>query len=501
MQTPDSEPGRHARQVCANCKARKRRCDKTLPQCSHCVRKRLKCRYAETDSRSPASEADQLWHIPVADADNASADIDYPTMLFMDPGLLQHGQYDVSLATVKVPTEVLDLIGDVDEVRLTSDKYFARTHPWMPFVSKKRFYDIFMRKTPSAHPDVALLFLAQKLITTPPSSSSQSVRTPLYEVTKCYHSHLGGSSVFSVPILQAGILLALYEIGHAIYPAAYLTVGACARYAYALGLNVKGVSFRRATTMVEVEERRRAWWAIVILDRFVNIGCPGRPFATPEPALDDLLPADDAAWDDGIISSDGPATLSTPLTSHMSKFALLCQAARLLGQVLAHVAHGPDLEDDVGLQLDKTLHSMLAAALNVDVPDYDQITFIFSALVALYTPTFRLAGTSVSSTSFSPDRLSRAFAVCKLVTERLHLPNFTESICPLTNRPPEEMSPWGCFFAYQVCAVHLRVRQRNRGEEEVVKFFKEAFEVIDRGWRAAGVYLKLLEAQEAMGCA
>lgn len=201
----------------------------------------------------------------------------------------------------------------------------------------------------------------------------------------------------------------------------------------------------------------------------------------------------------------------------MSKFALLCQAARLLGQVLAHVAHGPDLKDDVGLQLDRTLHSMLTVALNVEVPDYDQITFIFrcvtfslfqshigqsakgnitltskltslSALVALYTPTFQLAGTSVSSSSFNTDRLSRAFAVCKLVTERFQLPNFTEPVCPLTSRPPEEMSLWGCFFAYQVCAVHMRVKQKNGEEEEVVKFFKEAFKVIDRGWRAAGEY-------------
>jgi hypothetical protein len=111
-----------------------------------------------------------------------------------------------------------------------------------------------------------------------------------------------------------------------------------------------------------------------------------------------------------------------------------------------------------------------------------------SALVALYTPTFRLAGTSVSNTEFTPERLSRAFAVCQLVTKRLQIPNFTESICPLTSQTPEEMSPWGCFFAYQVCAVHLRAKQRGGGEEEVVKFFKEAFGVINRGWRAAGEY-------------
>ena len=35
-------------------------------------------------------------------------------------------------------------------------------------------------------------------------------------------------------------------------------------------------------------------------DRFVNVGCPGRPFATEDPKSEDLLPADDAAWDDGV---------------------------------------------------------------------------------------------------------------------------------------------------------------------------------------------------------
>jgi hypothetical protein len=216
--------------------------------------------------RSPAPEAAQPWYDAIADTTPAES-IDYPTILFMDPDLLKHGQYDASSAAVEIPTQIKHLVGNVDEVRLTSEKYFARTHPWMPFISKKRFYDIYMRQVDSASPDLTLLFLAQKLITTPPPASPQSVRTPFYHATKRYHSHLEGSSILSVPTLQAGILLALYEIGHAIYPAAYLTVGACARYAYALGLSVKGVSVRKPTTMVEAEERRRVWWAILILDR------------------------------------------------------------------------------------------------------------------------------------------------------------------------------------------------------------------------------------------
>jgi hypothetical protein len=65
------------------------------------------------------------------------------------------------------------------------------------------------------------------------------------------------------------------------------------------------------------------------------------------------------------------------MTTHMSKFALLCQAARLLGQVLYHVSVDTGLDDDVCIQLERTLHSMLAAALDVEFPDHDQISFIY----------------------------------------------------------------------------------------------------------------------------
>jgi hypothetical protein len=65
------------------------------------------------------------------------------------------------------------------------------------------------------------------------------------------------------------------------------------------------------------------------------------------------------------------------MTGHMSKFALLCQAARLLGQVLHHLGSDVSIHDEVWMQLDRTLQSMLAAALNIDRPDYDQIMFVY----------------------------------------------------------------------------------------------------------------------------
>lgn len=140
----------------------------------------------------------------------------------------------------------------------------------MPFISKKRFYDLHLQPSFRSRPDVVLLLLALKLITTFPPAGSHSPRTALYNSTK--HFYLVVEQSFSILVLQAGVLVALYELGHGIYPAAFLSIGACARYAHVLGISVSHtVPTRRVLTLVEVEERRRVWWAIVILDRFVAV--------------------------------------------------------------------------------------------------------------------------------------------------------------------------------------------------------------------------------------
>lgn len=65
----------------------------------------------------------------------------------------------------------------------------------------------------------------------------------------------------------------------------------------------------------------------------------------------------------------------------MSRFALLCQAARLLGQVLHYLSSDTDEDDDVWIQLDRTLQSMLAASLDFEVPDNDQIAFVYRFVI------------------------------------------------------------------------------------------------------------------------
>jgi len=141
----------------------------------------------------------------------------------------------------------------------------------MPFISKKRLGDSYLRGSFPSRADIILLLLCIKLITALPPTEHKNPRTSLYYIAKHFHLELEGSEMFTLPVLQAGVLLALYEIGHAIYPAAFLSISACARYAQALGISIRGsMGMRKALTMVEVEEQRRAWWAIVILERLVR---------------------------------------------------------------------------------------------------------------------------------------------------------------------------------------------------------------------------------------
>lgn len=107
-----------------------------------------------------------------------------------------------------------------------------------------------------------------KLILWSPSSGGVSAKTPEYLLAKRFQLEVEVADVLSVQALQAGILIALYEICHAVYPSAYLSVGACARLGVALGVDRWGC-LKGVEDWVEGEEKNRIWWSVMILDRWV----------------------------------------------------------------------------------------------------------------------------------------------------------------------------------------------------------------------------------------
>ncbi|GAB7335616.1 hypothetical protein MBLNU13_g07943t2 [Cladosporium sp. NU13] len=172
-----------------------------------------------------------------------------------------------------------------------------------------------------------------------------------YQKVKLALFALEQSARFSTNLLAAYAILALHEIGHGIFPAAYLTVSNLARLFCALGLHDRTKATQvlpRPDTWTEMEERRRLWWAVLILDRYVHVGFRFRPLCTPKIPPDEILPARDEPWDIGLTTSHTQELTVNPLlvmsieaSTSVDPFARTCQAAHLLGWVCTHVNQSP----------------------------------------------------------------------------------------------------------------------------------------------------------------
>src|SRR4051812_36325838 len=100
----------------------------------------------------------------------------------------------------------------------------------MPIVSQKRLTRNMVNPLWEAGPDLALLFLCMKLVTSKPRDGVESSQTPVYMPAKRFLALLEAAGTISLIVLQAGILITWFEYGQAIYPAAYMTAGWCVRY-------------------------------------------------------------------------------------------------------------------------------------------------------------------------------------------------------------------------------------------------------------------------------
>ncbi|KAJ5177549.1 uncharacterized protein N7500_000248 [Penicillium coprophilum] len=343
-----------AHQTCGPCKKHKRKCDKNLPECSLCVRTGRTCDYDHSPKPPPTADEFVALQSRIAELEDrlsstsrisSSASITsdshnstwpnqiqrddrFPSALFLDADCYQWAGMRRSRPTINIPLEVLAILNDGGGILESSTIYFETIHCWMPIISRKRI-DLGI-PFQDGGPDLAMLFLAMKLATAHTSSSTELANSnSLYVTTKAFLATLEANSVVSLRCLQAMVLVALYEYSHSIYPAAWMTVGACSRYADMLELTSAGKTSRTLspyTTWTEVEERRRVWWAIFILDRIISLGSRRR-FSLSEPTDSDTLPVNDSAWNSGDVTRALNSAVSTPYSVAQSPFARLCQSA------------------------------------------------------------------------------------------------------------------------------------------------------------------------------
>ena len=170
--------------------------------------------------------------------------------------------------------QAYDIINrDGNDISLSFSRYFDTVHSWYPIISKALLYERFthLRRSPKA--DFSVLIITIHLIsqTYQPTPVQRYDLEQLYHTTKGLYSIAMSTGISSIELIQAGILLALYEHTQALHSATYQTLGACARMGYMLGLH-ESLSQNTpldAEANSAAEKRRQVWWGIIILERYV----------------------------------------------------------------------------------------------------------------------------------------------------------------------------------------------------------------------------------------
>ncbi|OCL08529.1 hypothetical protein AOQ84DRAFT_340229 [Glonium stellatum] len=205
-----------ASNACAFCRKRKRSCDRLFPKCSTCT--------SEHGSSGP----------PLLRSTRQTPS--FPTVYFLDHQVFRYGDVQIPKVNFTILPFIIENIGDPQTV---ARLYLERVHWWMPIISKKRLHDHVINPLASPGAETPLLLLAMKILMWKPSEQLHSAdsKTPVYIAVKHACMEAATAGVLTLQLLQTQILLAIYELGHAIYPAAYLSVGQCARYGLALGVD------------------------------------------------------------------------------------------------------------------------------------------------------------------------------------------------------------------------------------------------------------------------
>lgn len=188
---------------------------------------------------------------------------------------IRSGEHRVLNLDEQLTEQCCDIMSrEGDDILVSCSRYFSFVHTWYPIIAKKELYDRLPRIRSSPKGDFSLLVLTIHLVSQiyrqiPRARDSLE---QLYHTTKGFYSILMSTGRSSLEVIQAGLLLAIYEHCQALHDATYQTLGACARMGYTLGFD-KTLSqdvLLDAQANSVAERQRQVWWGIIILERYIH---------------------------------------------------------------------------------------------------------------------------------------------------------------------------------------------------------------------------------------
>ncbi|KAJ0417522.1 hypothetical protein BJY00DRAFT_200626 [Aspergillus carlsbadensis] len=233
----------YAHQACIRCRGQKRKCNRLLPICSRCKRLSLPCRYHGIEAEHDLPNNGDLSRLAL--------------------GSLSQN----------VQSHVLTIVGDDEAIAFSAAVFFSTVHPWFPIANRASYYNGLSGVCSERPPVLSLLTLCIHLLGMPPTNGAMSSQMKgLYILATGLVASFTGVEISSLELLQARILLSLFEVGHGMYDAANISMGANHRAARSMlaGL-ASGKTTDRLWCGENVKDANRVCHGLTILERYIAL--------------------------------------------------------------------------------------------------------------------------------------------------------------------------------------------------------------------------------------
>ncbi|KAH8899263.1 hypothetical protein GQ53DRAFT_777020 [Thozetella sp. PMI_491] len=292
--------------VCLNCRRKKKRCDKALPSCGRCTYSLEVCQHEDDagagnpgaasgpvrfealmspmgGQRSPYLVSPVLEHVHHSTA-GQSGTLNPSMFAPMDAGETVH---TFAMRCLR------DVLGSRQGVENVVAYYFNSTNSWFTIIEKEAFDSQLeeMWSAPSA--EMGVVILCMFLVTRSPQDNPVGgMNDAAYLSAKTLLALVQSKVALSLPLLQAQLLISLYEFSHAMPQQAYMSVGACCTMSKAFGWHGKlfWAEERQSMAPRDLKMCSILWWAIVFVDCLVFVGYPDQKFPLHTSEMDFSIP-------------------------------------------------------------------------------------------------------------------------------------------------------------------------------------------------------------------
>lgn len=164
-----------------------------------------------------------------------------------------------------------DTVGHRQAVEHVTTYYFSSVNDWFTIIEKTSFDSLVERMWSFPSAEVGLLVLCMLLIIRTPNDSGAAMDDGLYLSVKTAFTLVQSKIPPSISLLQAQLLIGLYEYSQGLPQQAYMSMGTCIQMTRSFGWHIRSFWSEERQQLLPADLKLSSilWWALVYVDRQV----------------------------------------------------------------------------------------------------------------------------------------------------------------------------------------------------------------------------------------